>query len=147
MEHWKEYRGCEISWRDRPWSHLLGSPQFRGSVACLLAWYHGIIRIACLVWGLPMLFLFFSIKSINLFIQLVRGIGSLSVKQDVLHNFAKKHLFCLCSVSVLMLSYNSFSDIFSSFNIFLRWTCCFWNILSSFSEIHVCNKDLKSSIV
>lgn len=50
----------------------------------------------------------------------VRGTVSLSVKQDVLHNFAKKHFFCLCSVSVLMLSYNSVSDIFSTFNTFLR---------------------------
>jgi len=41
-------------------SHLLGSPPLKGAVASLPAWYHGIVRIACWAWGLPVPFLVFS---------------------------------------------------------------------------------------
>lgn len=132
MGHSKKYRRCKVSLRDTPWSLLLGSLQFRGSMAYLLAWYHGIVRLACLVWGLPMLFLSFLYK-VRQSLYTVSQRNWESVKQDVLHNFAKKHLFCLCSISVLMLSSNCFSDIFSSFNIFFRSTYCFWYIFVSWN--------------
>lgn len=46
--------------------------------------------------------------------------GNVYVKQDFLHNFAKKHLSCL-SVSGLSLLYNYFSDIFAC-DAFPFWT-------------------------
>lgn len=102
MECPKEYRGCKISLRNRPGGNLLPmkscpwfstTQEFCGLSACLVLWF---CKNCLLSLGSPnAVSVFLFIKLVNLFRQLIRGIGNLPVRQDFLHNFAKKHLSCL----------------------------------------------------
>lgn len=93
---------------------------------------------------------FLVLKLVSLFIQLIRGIGNLSVKQDFLRKFAKKCLSRLWHfISGLTLWYNSFSATFACDN-FPFWTFFLGEHvafgISLFSEMYVHSKEFKSSI-